>query len=76
MVLFLRFLANVAKCISKKQEDQCMKGSKNLLVPNPPRFRNTLTRPGTFQFWNEVKFTDRQLHWHTCRVKKAIQHSS
>ena len=71
------FLVNAEKSTSGKQEDLCMRESKNTTgiydspVPRPPPFLHA-HKTGHYPLWNEVKFIDRDPHWYTRRVKEAI----
>ena len=72
------FLVNAEKSTSGKQEDLCMRESKN--TTDDKRLARTQAsavseqahKTGHYPFWNEVKFIDRDPHWYTRRVKEAI----
>ena len=64
------FSAGAAKSTLGKQWDLCRGGSKN--TTGTSVISEHAHETGHYPIWIEVRFIDRDPHWYTCRVKKAI----
>ena len=68
--------ASAANSTSGKQIGLCRKGSKNRDIRLAHNQTSAVSEhaheTGHYPIWNGVKFTDRDPHWYTRRVKEAI----
>ena len=77
MAWFTGFPAIAAKPTSGKQGDLCRREPKSTTDIRLARTQTSAVSKhahdtGHYPIWNEVKFFDRDPHWHTRRVKEAI----
>ena len=76
MVKSAGFPASAANSTSGKQIGLCRKGSKNRDIRLAHNQTSAVSEhaheTGHYPIWNGVKFTDRDPHWYTRRVKEAI----